>query len=94
MAGWYGANTPMRGRWQVAGAPVEPAAWQGPAFLAIPRGDRIVPPESARALAARLPDATVLDVPAGHIGMAAGLKAEAVLWRPLRDWLRALPHPN
>ncbi|HEY8612052.1 MAG TPA: alpha/beta fold hydrolase, partial [Roseomonas sp.] len=91
LAGWYGANTPARGEWQVAGAPVNPAAWRGPSFLAIPRGDRIVPPESARALAARLPDATVLDVPAGHIGMAAGMKAEAVLWRPLRDWLRALP---
>jgi pimeloyl-ACP methyl ester carboxylesterase len=94
MAGWYGANTPMRGRWRVAGGAVEPAAWRGPAFLAIPRGDRIVPPESARALAARLPAATVLDVPAGHIGMAAGLKAETVLWQPLLDWLRALPYPN
>ena len=87
---WYGENTPGRGTWCVAGAPVDPSAWQGPAFLAIPRGDRIVPPESARALAARLPAATVLDVPAGHIGMAAGMKAEAVLWRPLLDWARAL----
>ena len=88
LAGWYGANTPARGEWRVAGAPVAPAAWRGPSFLAIPRGDRIVPPDSARALADQLPDATVLDVSAGHIGMAAGMKAEAVLWRPLRDWLR------
>jgi polyhydroxyalkanoate synthase len=87
LAGWYGANTPARGEWRVAGAPVDPASWRGPTFLAIPRGDRIVPPESARALARQLPNATVLDVSAGHIGMAAGMKAEAVLWRPLRDWL-------
>ncbi|MBP0444783.1 alpha/beta hydrolase [Roseomonas sp. SSH11] len=91
LGGWYGANTPARGEWRVAGAPVTPAAWRGPAFLAIPRGDRIVPPESARALAAQLPGGAVLDVPAGHIGMAAGMKAETVLWRPLRDWVRALP---
>ncbi|SHK38328.1 polyhydroxyalkanoate synthase [Roseomonas rosea] len=87
LGGWYGDNTPARGAWRIAGAPVDPTAWRGPSFLAIPRGDRIVPPESARALATRLPAATVLDVPAGHIGMAAGMKAEAVLWRPLRDWV-------
>ncbi|MBP0495311.1 alpha/beta fold hydrolase [Roseomonas sp. SG15] len=88
LGGWYGASTPAAGAWRVAGAVVEPRAWRGPSFLAIPRGDRIVPPESARALAAGLPGAEVLDVAAGHIGMAAGMKAEAVLWRPLRDWLR------
>ena len=53
LGGWYGANTPASGEWRIAGQPVDPAAWRGPAFLAIPRGDRIVPPESARALAAR-----------------------------------------
>jgi len=94
LAGWYGANTPRLGQWRVAGAPVEPAAWRGPAFLAIPRGDRIVPPESARALAAQLPDAAVLDVPAGHIGMAAGLRAGTALWNPLRDWIKNVTRPN
>ncbi|WP_426959691.1 alpha/beta fold hydrolase [Muricoccus radiodurans] len=94
LAGWYGENTPARGTWRVAGAAVDPARWRGPSFVAIPRGDRIVPPDSARALAARLPDAAVLEVAAGHIGMAAGMSAEAVLWRPLRDWLSALPPPK
>ncbi|WP_376099235.1 alpha/beta fold hydrolase [Roseomonas sp. CCTCC AB2023176] len=89
LGGWYGENTPARGLWRVAGAPVRPEAWRGPSLVAIPRGDRIVPPESARALAEGLSGATVLDVPAGHIGMAAGAGAEAVLWRPLRDWCRA-----
>jgi polyhydroxyalkanoate synthase len=28
--------------------------------------------------------------PAGHIGMVAGIAAEAALWKPLRDWLRGL----
>ncbi|MBI0536257.1 alpha/beta fold hydrolase [Roseomonas sp. KE2513] len=94
LAGWYGQNTPMAGTWRVAGRPVDPAGWAGPAFLAIPRGDRIVPPESARALAHRLPDPTVLSIPAGHIGMAAGLRAGTALWRPLRDWITALPRPT
>ncbi|MFH5923321.1 alpha/beta fold hydrolase [Roseomonas xinghualingensis] len=94
LSGWYGANTPQLGQWRVAGAPVEPAAWRGPAFLAIPRGDRIVPPESARALAGQLPGAAVLDVPAGHIGMAAGLRAEAALWIPLRDWIKTIARPS
>ncbi len=92
LGGWYGDNTPARGAWRVAGMPVHPAAWRGPTLVAIPRGDRIVPPESARALAEALPAGatTVLDVPAGHIGMAAGTGAEAALWRPLRDWAVAL----
>jgi polyhydroxyalkanoate synthase len=94
IAGWYGANSPARGEWRVAGASVDPAAWRGPSFLAIPRGDRIVPPDSARALAARLPGATVLEVAAGHIGMAAGMGAEAILWQPLRDWLLGQPAPK
>lgn len=90
LAGWYGANTPARGEWRVAGMPVLPEAWRGPTFLAIPARDLIVPPASAEALAARLPHAAVHRPAAGHIGMVAGAGADAALWRPLRDWLRAL----
>jgi polyhydroxyalkanoate synthase len=90
LGGWYGANTPARGAWRVAGAVVEPRALAQPAFLAIPHRDRIVPPASARALAARLPAATVHEAQAGHIGMAAGSGAEAALWQPLMRWLRGL----
>lgn len=88
IGGWYGANEPARGEWRIAGLPVHPAEWRGPALLAIPARDRIVPPASARALAAALPGAEVLDVPAGHIGMVAGESAERALWRPLLAWLQ------
>lgn len=88
IGGWYGANTPMRGEWAVAGLPVEPQAWRKPAFLAIPARDRIVPPASAGALAAAMPGAMVHEAAAGHIGMVAGQGAEAALWRPFLDWLR------
>jgi poly(3-hydroxyalkanoate) synthetase len=85
LAGWYGANAPARGAWVVAGMPVDPRAVRAEMFVAIPARDRIVPPESALPLA--LPGATVIRPAAGHIGMAAGVGAEAALWRPLRGWL-------
>jgi poly(3-hydroxyalkanoate) synthetase len=91
LGGWYGANAPARLAWRIAGAVVDPAALVLPAFLAIPHRDRIVPPASALALAARLPPGAVIhQAEAGHIGMAAGSGAEAALWRPLLTWLRGL----
>ena len=90
LAGWYGANDPARGAWRIAGEAVDPAAIACPAFLAIPARDRIVPPASALALAARLPDATVHQAAAGHVGMVAGQGAERALWRPLADWAGSL----
>ena len=90
LAGWYGENSPARGTWRIAGMPVDPAAVRLPTFVAAPARDRIVPPESARPLAAMIPGAVLLEPAAGHIGMAAGGTAERVLWRPLRDWLHGL----
>jgi poly(3-hydroxyalkanoate) synthetase len=90
LGGWYGRNEPGSGHWRVAGAAVDPAALAQPAFLAIPQADRIVPPASALALAARLPAAHIHMTPAGHIGMAAGSRAETALWSPLLQWLAHL----
>lgn len=90
LGGWYGQNTSARLQWRVAGEAVDPARWQGPAFVAIPHRDRIVPPDSARALAEALPGAVRHDAAAGHIGMVAGRTAETALWRPLLDWVRGL----
>jgi polyhydroxyalkanoate synthase subunit PhaC len=90
LGGWYGANTPAKGAWRVAGMPVDPASLRLPAFVAVPARDRIVPPESARPLAALIPAAALHAPAAGHIGMVAGSAAEAALWRPMLDWLRSL----
>ncbi|HWL81302.1 MAG TPA: alpha/beta fold hydrolase [Roseomonas sp.] len=90
LGAWYGRNDPGQGRWRVAGAIVDPAALAVPAFAAVPRADRIVPPASALALAERLPAGHIEMVAAGHIGMAAGSRAEAALWQPLRRWLAGL----
>jgi poly(3-hydroxyalkanoate) synthetase len=90
LGGWYGANTPARGEWRIAGEVVDPARLECPALLAIPAQDRIVPPASAAALGQRMPRARLLRARAGHIGMVAGSRAEAELWRPLLDWVQAL----
>jgi poly(3-hydroxyalkanoate) synthetase len=87
LAEWYGKNAPARGTWRIAGLPVDPTAIAKPAFVAVPARDRIVPPESARPLAELINGAVLHQPAAGHIGMAAGARAETALWRPLLDWL-------
>jgi polyhydroxyalkanoate synthase len=61
-----------------------------PAFLAIPAQDRIVPPDSARALVGKLKAATVIEPPLGHIGMVVGGRGRTELWAPLAAWLGEL----
>lgn len=90
LAGWYGANTPARGAWRVAGLAMDPADLNIPAFCAIPARDRLVPAASARALAARLKQVAVIEPPAGHIGMVAGNHAQTALWEPFARWLHGL----
>jgi polyhydroxyalkanoate synthase len=87
---WYGQNQTARGNWRIAGLPVDPTQIAAPSFVAVPGKDRIVPPESARPLASLIPNAVLHEPAAGHIGMAAGARAETVLWRPLMDWIRTL----
>lgn len=89
LAGWYGANTPARGEWRVAGQPVRPADVRLRALVVAPSNDRIVPPESATALAAALPNAELMVPPLGHIGMIVAGQARDLVWAPLAEWLRA-----
>lgn len=85
---WYGANAPAADAWRVAGLPVVPSGLRHPSFIAIPDRDRIVPPASALALAAAMPQALVHRPAAGHVGMVAGSNARTALWEPLAHWLR------
>jgi poly(3-hydroxyalkanoate) synthetase len=61
-----------------------------PAFVAVPARDRIVPPDSAKAVVPGLRQVKVHEAAAGHIGMTAGSGAERALWHPLLLWLRGL----
>ena len=90
---WYGRNTPEANGWRVAGQVIEPEALRVPSFVAVPGRDRIVPPESARALARRLPRPAVHDLPTGHIGMVIGGPGTDGLWPRLRDFLLTTPAP-
>jgi polyhydroxyalkanoate synthase len=93
LSGWYGDNAPARGEWCIAGLPVDPGAIKVPTFVAVPGRDRIVPPNSARPLARLIPGAVLHQPAAGHIGMAAGTRAEVSLWRPLLGWLQGIAKP-
>ena len=84
---WYRHNLPARGEWRVAGLAIDPASVRVPAFVAIPKRDHIVPPESARPLAGLLPNATLWEPDSGHVGSITGGAAPRLLWEPLRDWL-------
>jgi polyhydroxyalkanoate synthase len=87
LARWYGGNEPGRGVWRIAGRPVDPGRVALPAYVVVPARDRIVPPASAAALAAALPNAVRQNPALGHIGMVVGGGAEEHVWRPLAEWL-------
>jgi poly(3-hydroxyalkanoate) synthetase len=88
LGGWYGANMPAMGGWRIVGLPVTPSRLRLPCFIAAPARDRIVPPESARALAGAI-DGAELHLPAaGHVGMVAGSGAKSTLWERLGAWLQ------
>ncbi|MBW6396766.1 alpha/beta fold hydrolase [Roseomonas sp. HJA6] len=90
LGGWYGRNEPGRLVWRIAGQIIDPAAWAGPVFTAMPERDRIVPPASAMAAALRFRQGDVHVAAGGHIGMVAGTGAESALWQPMTSWLRRL----
>ncbi len=90
---WYGRNTPDAGAWRIAGQPILPENLRVPSFVALPGQDRIVPPESARPLAARLPGAEVREIAGGHVSLVIGKSGAATLWPALIAWLATLTRP-
>jgi poly(3-hydroxyalkanoate) synthetase len=89
---WYVANRPAAGIWRVAGRYVRPETLDLPAFVAVPRRDRIVPEASAMPLARLLPRATLVQPATGHVGMVAGGRAAELLWQPLLAWISRIAH--
>jgi len=70
-----------RGRWEVGGRAVDPAALAMPILDIASTTDRIVPAASACAAGETLPLAL------GHVGMIVGSRARTMLWAPLARWL-------
>ncbi|MDY0872924.1 alpha/beta fold hydrolase [Dongia rigui] len=88
LTGWYGENTPQKLSWKVADKVVNPAGFDRPALNVIPGTDRIVPPESARALTRRFRQIDEMVPTAGHIGMMVGRSAAPDVWAPIAAWMR------
>jgi polyhydroxyalkanoate synthase subunit PhaC len=85
---WARDNLTMQGGWRVQGEAINPANLQCPVFIAAPSHDRIVPCESARALAEVIPHGELIIPPSGHIGMIIGSKRNEVLLNPLIEWVK------
>lgn len=88
LSGWYGANTPAKLHWHVGGKLVDPADLDLPVLNVIPSSDRIVPPESSRALSRRFRRVEEMVPSAGHIGMMVGRSAARYVWEPVAAWMR------
>ena len=69
------------GRWQVAGATIDPESLAVPLLNIVSTTDRIVPAASAVRAGERL------DLALGHVGMVVGSRAPHMLWEPLAGWL-------
>lgn len=87
LIGWYGENKPGKGTWRIAGLPVEPTRIQMPSLHVVPGDDRIVPPQSAEALAKAMKGSQTLTPAIGHIGMMASRRAKTSVWKPIAEWL-------
>ena len=88
LQGWYMENRTANGNWLVDGNPVDPSLFDRPALALVPQGDRIVPPDSALALAGQLPQCEAVRLQAGHIGMMAGSRAASATWPLIGEFLR------
>jgi polyhydroxyalkanoate synthase subunit PhaC len=81
---FFGSNVTGRGLWRVGGELIDPAALKCSLLDVISTTDRIVP--AAAALYAQ--NSMLIDL--GHVGMIVGSSAIVRLWRPLRDWFKAI----
>jgi polyhydroxyalkanoate synthase len=84
---WYINNDTINNKWIVDNKPVVPANITIPTLSMIPKNDRIVPPESAKALADIIPNSDCIEVNLGHIGMIASAKAPSITYKKLVEWL-------
>jgi len=84
---WYGANKPALGRWQVLGERIRPHLLRLPSLHVIPRHDRLVPPESAIALARAMPQPDLIQPDFGHVSIMVHGAARDEVWPILFAWL-------
>ena len=87
---WYLANKLQKGIWRMGHLLMDPTAIKIPNIHVIAEDDRIVPPESSRALAHQMPHAKIISEKIGHIGIMASKKAQELVWDPWAQMLKAI----
>lgn len=86
MEEWYEQNLPHLGQWVVCGKTVRAEDLKVPTFVVAAKDDKIVPLDSAIAFADKRIKGDRLIAATGHVGLIAGGKAMAEIWRPMADW--------
>lgn len=84
---WYLANKPVHGKWLIGDIKIDAKKIEKPSLSIIPAKDKIVPPESAMALAVKIPDADILTPDCGHISMMVSSRAQEEVWEPMICWI-------
>ena len=92
----YQTNRFLRGEMIADGERVDHGAYTGPMLLVLASKDHIVPRTSALALCdvTGSDDVTVLEFPAGHIGLSTSSKGPRQYWPQIADWLAAKGEPT
>lgn len=75
---------------RIDGAAVDLSRVDVPCLVALADRDHLVPAGSSLVARHVLPDATLLDVPAGHVGMLASSRSTSLLYDPLSDWIASV----
>lgn len=84
---WVIHNKLAEEQWYIMKRAVEPKYISLPTLIVAPQHDTVVPPTSSHGLAGMMPNTTLLEPPAGHVGMLVGKHRAEHLLVPLRKWL-------
>ncbi|QEG00759.1 Poly-beta-hydroxybutyrate polymerase [Stieleria maiorica] len=85
----YQQNRLVNDQMVLAGESIHLASITCPILLLVAQRDHLVPPESTLAIQNHVAsqDITTLSIPAGHIGLAVGSRAQQKLWPKATDWI-------
>lgn len=85
---WFSENRPDTGTWQIGKTPIDLHKLQDiPIHLVMAQRDRLVPPDSSRALHTIAPHAINSLFDTGHIGLFAGAKSQSQVWPHVQQFL-------
>lgn len=85
---WYVDNQPVNGVWTIGNQLADASRIKVPTLVVAASNDRLVPKESASAIAAQIDLCQSIAPEIGHIGMMASARAIDAVWRPVADFLK------